>query len=212
MGVGKKNNKAIFFVVSVCVCVCVCFKRNDDEKANGMETEAKVKEMKSGGKKMKIKEKQMKNNTQGVEWRCRSNYGRRCCSLSLSLSLSPKQIRESGPRRHHRPVVHVYFSLSLSLSLSLFLSLFLVSVDVYSFSSLSGRLIYESDRHLGHRIRSGIDWVSIFFCFVFFFSHRPWVRFWMVERDSIGLKPILHFLRSERLPRLFLFGGKTRFW
>ena len=24
MGVGKKNNKAIFFVVSVCVCVCVC--------------------------------------------------------------------------------------------------------------------------------------------------------------------------------------------
>ena len=154
----------------------------------------------------------MKNNTQGVEWRCRSNYGRRCCSLSLSLSLSETNQGKwpatpsspGGPR--------LFLSLSLSLSLSLFLSLFLVSVDVYSFSSLSGRLIYESDRHLGHRIRSGIDWVSIFFCFVLFFSHRPWVRFWMVERDSIGLKPILHFLRSERLPRLFLFGGKTRFW
>ena len=131
-------------------------------------------------------------------------------SLSLSLSLRNK----SGKVARDAIIARwsTFISLSLSLSLSLFLSLFLVSVDVYSFSSLSGRLIYESDRHLGHRIRSGIDWVSIFFCFVLFFSHRPWVRFWMVERDSIGLKPILHFLRSERLPRLFLFGGKTRFW
>ena len=87
-------------------------------------------------------------------------------SLSLSLSLRNK----SGKVARDAIIARwsTFISLSLSLSLSLFLSLFLVSVDVYSFSSLSGRLIYESDRHLGHRIRSGIDWVSIFFCFVIF--------------------------------------------